>query len=93
MALHADMGIEVVERTVRLRTVRPRTSVQTLDLVVSSARPLTHGIAGQRHERVRLRHRRRRLFWVAGRMRVVTKRLNLCIAAIGNISTPLDARG
>jgi hypothetical protein len=54
VALHAHVGVEVVEGAVRLGAVGPRARVEALDLVVAAARPLADGVARERDEGVRL---------------------------------------
>jgi hypothetical protein len=54
MLLHGDMGIKMVQRAVRLITVRIGAVIQPLNLVIPSSGSLFHLIAWQRNERVRL---------------------------------------
>jgi hypothetical protein len=58
VALHDDMGVEVIKGTVAFCTARPRAVIEALNLVVTSAGTLSDGISGKRDKRVSFGYRR-----------------------------------
>ena len=58
VALHNDMGIEVIKGTVAFGTASPRAVIQTLNLIVTAARTLSDCISRKRNKRVCLGCRR-----------------------------------
>jgi len=48
MALHANMGVEVIKSTVAFCTAHPRAVIEALNLIVTSAGTLSDGISRKR---------------------------------------------